>query len=113
MRRCKERVIVDHYDVDLNDGKGIQEVIVLVCVDSSFRFEVGSTATILLLWATTMSSNETQVIAARGPKLKKLKPARKQVKPGDVEKKETPQTGKEYSMFRSKLLCLRNILTSP
>jgi hypothetical protein len=28
---------------------------------------------------------------------KKLKPARKQVKPGEVEKKETPQTGKEYS----------------
>lgn len=26
-----------------------------------------------------------------------LKPARKQVKPGQVEKKETPQTGKEYS----------------
>jgi hypothetical protein len=43
-----------------------------------------------------MSSNEIQ-IAAKGPKLKKLKPARKQVKPGDVEKKETPQTGKEYS----------------
>ena len=31
-------------------------------------------------------------------KVKKLKPARKQVKPGDVEKKEAPQTGKEYSM---------------
>jgi hypothetical protein len=30
-------------------------------------------------------------------KQKKVKPARKQVKPGDVEKKETPQTGKEYS----------------
>lgn len=28
---------------------------------------------------------------------KKLKPARKQVKPGQIEKKETPQTGKEYS----------------
>lgn len=52
-----------------------------------------------------MSTNETQaetepqgqVIAAKGPKLKKLKPARKQVKPGDVEKKEEVQTGKEYS----------------
>jgi hypothetical protein len=33
------------------------------------------------------------------PKPKKLKPARKQVKPGDVEKKETPQTGKDYSTF--------------
>jgi hypothetical protein len=30
-------------------------------------------------------------------KAKKLKPARKQVKPGQVEKKEAPQTGKEYS----------------
>jgi hypothetical protein len=44
-----------------------------------------------------MSSDEPPVLAAKGPKLKKLKPARKQVKPGDVEKKETPQTGKEYS----------------
>ena len=30
-------------------------------------------------------------------KQKKLKPARKQVTPGQVEKKEAPQTGKEYS----------------
>jgi exosome complex RNA-binding protein Csl4 len=30
---------------------------------------------------------------------KRLKPARKQVKPGDVVKSETPQTGKEYSAF--------------
>lgn len=43
-----------------------------------------------------------QVIAAKGPKLKKLKPARKQVKPGDVEKKETVQTGKEYSEYFTK-----------
>jgi hypothetical protein len=28
---------------------------------------------------------------------KKLKPARKQVTAGQVEKKEAPQTGKEYS----------------
>jgi hypothetical protein len=28
---------------------------------------------------------------------KKLKPARKQVKPGEVKRVETPQTGKEYS----------------
>ncbi|THU81256.1 hypothetical protein K435DRAFT_873556 [Dendrothele bispora CBS 962.96] len=27
------------------------------------------------------------------------RPARKQVKPGDVEKKETPQTGKEYTRY--------------
>lgn len=33
-----------------------------------------------------------------GPKPpKKLKPARKQVAPGQVEKKEPEQTGKEYS----------------
>ena len=38
---------------------------------------------------------ETQVIQPK--KQKKLKPARKQVKPGEVEKKEAPQTGKEYS----------------
>lgn len=30
---------------------------------------------------------------------KKLKPARKQVKPGDVVKTEAVQTGKEYSTF--------------
>lgn len=49
---------------------------------------------------TVMSSNatETQTAVAPVPKpAKKLKPARKQVKPGDVEKVETPQTGKEYS----------------
>jgi hypothetical protein len=34
---------------------------------------------------------------------KKLKPARKQVKAGDVVKTETVQTGKEYSEF---ILCL-------
>lgn len=49
-----------------------------------------------------MSSNtttETQTAVTK--KVKKLKPARKQVKPGDVEKKEAPQTGKEYSEFTS------------
>ena len=45
-----------------------------------------------------MSTND-QVLPATAPKkTKKLKPARKQVKPGDVVKSETPQTGKEYSM---------------
>jgi hypothetical protein len=34
-------------------------------------------------------------------KQKKLKPARKQVAPGQVEKKEAPQTGKEYSSSNS------------
>lgn len=41
------------------------------------------------------TQSETQLVA--GKKAKKLKPARKQVKPGEVEKKEAPQTGKEYS----------------
>ncbi|KAA1477149.1 hypothetical protein DENSPDRAFT_828405 [Dentipellis sp. KUC8613] len=39
-------------------------------------------------------------VAVKKPK--KLKPARKQVKPGDVEKKETPQTGKEYNIWYNK-----------
>ncbi|TFK69944.1 pre-mRNA-splicing factor CWC2 [Pluteus cervinus] len=34
--------------------------------------------------------------------LKKLKPARKQVKPGDVNKDETVQTGKEYNIWYNK-----------
>ncbi len=42
---------------------------------------------------------ETTVVAVSKKKEKKLKPARKQVKPGDVEKKEAPQTGKEYSTY--------------
>ncbi|EDR05800.1 uncharacterized protein LACBIDRAFT_251570 [Laccaria bicolor S238N-H82] len=33
---------------------------------------------------------------------KRLKPARKQVKPGDVVKSETPQTGKEYNIWYNK-----------
>lgn len=46
-----------------------------------------------------MSTDEpTQaIIPAKSKPTKKLKPARKQVQPGDVEKKETVQTGKEYS----------------
>ena len=42
---------------------------------------------------------ETQAVVAPKKKEKKLKPARKQVKPGEVEKKEAPQTGKEYSTY--------------
>ncbi|TBU62773.1 hypothetical protein BD310DRAFT_918146 [Dichomitus squalens] len=45
---------------------------------------------------------ETQVVTAPRKKEKKLKPARKQVKPGDVEKKEAPQTGKEYNIWYNK-----------
>ena len=46
-----------------------------------------------------MSTDEsTQAVTLAKPKpTKKLKPARKQVQAGDVEKKETVQTGKEYS----------------
>lgn len=61
-----------------------------------------------------MNSNETetQTLAVAAPKpAKKLKPARKQVKAGDVEKKETPQTGKEYSTllhFRTNIQHLSN-----
>ena len=50
-----------------------------------------------------MASAETEtavVLQEQQPvvkKQKKLKPARKQVTPGQVEKKEAPQTGKEYS----------------
>ncbi|PFH47075.1 hypothetical protein AMATHDRAFT_153006 [Amanita thiersii Skay4041] len=36
------------------------------------------------------------------PPPKKLKPARKQVKPGDVNKTETVQTGKEYNIWYNK-----------
>ena len=47
------------------------------------------------------SNTETQIEAPAAnavvPKQKKLKPARKQVKPGDVDKETAPQTGKEYS----------------
>jgi hypothetical protein len=39
---------------------------------------------------------ESTTIVEANP-AKKLKPARKQVKPGQIEKKESPQTGKEYS----------------
>ena len=48
--------------------------------------------------STEVQSTLTQPkVIAGPPKIKKLKPARKQVKPGEVEKKEAPQTGKEYS----------------
>ena len=48
-----------------------------------------------------MSSDITETQTAVTKKQKKLKPARKQVKPGEVEKKEAPQTGKEYSAYWS------------
>jgi hypothetical protein len=44
-----------------------------------------------------MSTDETTTVVVKSKPVKKLKPARKQVKAGDVERKETPQTGKEYS----------------
>ena len=46
-----------------------------------------------------MASNGAETVVVTKPKTKKLKPARKQVKAGEVVKTETPQTGKEYSMF--------------
>jgi hypothetical protein len=65
-----------------------------------------------------VNMSETELVAAQGTtattsttavvkKEKKLKPARKQVKPGEVEKKEAVQTGKEYStcLVPSVLLC--------
>lgn len=60
-----------------------------------------------------MSSNtETATQTAVTKKVKKLKPARKQVKPGDVEKKEAPQTGKEYSEYPFRTQLLPKVLTS-
>ena len=47
-----------------------------------------------------MSATEAEAVVAPKKKEKKLKPARKQVKPGEVEKKEAPQTGKEYSTYQ-------------
>ncbi|ESK82550.1 cell cycle control protein [Moniliophthora roreri MCA 2997] len=49
------------------------------------------------------ASTETQVVApAKKTKKYLSRPARKQVKPGEVEKKETPQTGKEYNIWYNK-----------
>ncbi|KAG6820090.1 hypothetical protein H0H93_005519 [Arthromyces matolae] len=44
----------------------------------------------------------TDTVVATKPKAKKLKPARKQVKAGDVVKTETVQTGKEYNIWYNK-----------
>ncbi|KAI0636018.1 hypothetical protein C8Q77DRAFT_1071877 [Trametes polyzona] len=50
-----------------------------------------------------MSATEAEIqVATTTKKVKKLKPARKQVKPGEVEKKEAPQTGKEYNIWYNK-----------
>lgn len=51
----------------------------------------------------SMNATETETPPVEAPKkTKKLKPARKQVKPGDVVKTETPQTGKEYNIWYNK-----------
>lgn len=48
--------------------------------------------------STTVDVQPDPIPIPQGPKPpKKLKPARKQVKPGDVVKTEAVQTGKEYS----------------
>ncbi|KAG1775926.1 hypothetical protein EV702DRAFT_1113675 [Suillus placidus] len=49
-----------------------------------------------------MDTDETTTVVAKLKPVKKLKPARKQVKAGDVERKETPQTGKEYNIWYNK-----------
>ncbi|KAJ7830882.1 hypothetical protein B0H14DRAFT_2451232 [Mycena olivaceomarginata] len=49
---------------------------------------------------TTEDIESVAVVAPK--KQKKLKPARKQVKPGDVVKTEAPQTGKEYNIWYNK-----------
>jgi len=57
-----------------------------------------------LLPSMASTETETAVVPQRQQvvkKQKKLKPARKQVAPGQVEKKEAPQTGKEYSTSNS------------
>ncbi|KAJ7222960.1 hypothetical protein C8J57DRAFT_1391955 [Mycena rebaudengoi] len=52
---------------------------------------------------TTETEIQAQAVAVAAPKKqKKLKPARKQVKPGDVVKTEAPQTGKEYNIWYNK-----------
>jgi len=59
----------------------------------------------------TTNSTETEALPVSAPKkVKKLKPARKQVKPGDVVKTETPQTGKEYSMSLYLLTSRANLI---
>ncbi|KAH9481168.1 Pre-mRNA-splicing factor CWC2 [Psilocybe cubensis] len=55
----------------------------------------------------TTAPTEAEILAPtpipQAPKPpKKLKPARKQVKPGDVVKEETVQTGKEYNIWYNK-----------
>jgi len=45
---------------------------------------------------------ETPAANAVVKKQKKLKPARKQVMPGDVDKETAPQTGKEYNIWYNK-----------
>ncbi|KAJ7650449.1 hypothetical protein FB45DRAFT_859208 [Roridomyces roridus] len=47
-------------------------------------------------------ASESDIPVVPVKKQKKLKPARKQVKPGDVVKTEAPQTGKEYNIWYNK-----------
>lgn len=53
--------------------------------------------TTLVIMSATEAETQVATTTTATKKVKKLKPARKQVKPGEVEKKEAPQTGKEYS----------------
>ncbi|EPQ52501.1 hypothetical protein GLOTRDRAFT_140228 [Gloeophyllum trabeum ATCC 11539] len=51
---------------------------------------------------TAVTISEPHAVVNTTKKQKKLKPARKQVKPGEVEKKEAPQTGQVYNIWYNK-----------
>ena len=66
----------------------------------------------------SMASTETETAVVPQQqqlvkKQKKLKPARKQVAPGQVEKKEAPQTGKEYSASNTSTGLLVSFIDAP
>jgi len=84
------------------ETKDLRESMVLLQIRSIYAFYV-VTRYMSLISRTTMSTTlEVQLVdpipIPQAPKPpKKLKPARKQVKAGDVVKAEAVQTGKEYS----------------
>ena len=60
-----------------------------VSLEIVFRFQP------FLSLRTTLNMADSAVTGAK----RKLRPARKQVKPGDIDKSEGPQPGKEYSEY--------------
>lgn len=77
-----------------------REVEVDVGEDHCDRHHVATPSLTLTLILMASTETEVAIIPQQEQvikKQKKLKPARKQVAPGQVEKKEAPQTGKEYS----------------